>query len=338
MRYARILRKALAASALSLIALSIFGGFAYAEAQVACVNGKAADGSGKYCSLTTLPGAFEPTKAVDPIKVITNIYGVSIGLAAVLAVGMIIWAGIEYATTEAITGKSAAKEKWTGALWGLLLLLASYLILRTINSDLVNINLDLGAPKAGELAGSNVLGKAYESALNNAQKVSLSSTTGDPKVAAIAASQAQIDKKIVEAIQNGDTAAAQKIAQDTIQSQQNVASQITDPLAAKEAQVLVKFNVAKTNVTLGTTAIISGLESGKYPVASDSGPRLFQETRGDFLSTMSRDYAELRNTDSAAAEIYRQYALAQLKVMDDKWLENLKKCPRGYTVENGCNN
>lgn len=59
---------------------------------------------------------------------------------------MIIWAGVQYATTEAISGKSEAKKHWQGAIFGLLLLLGSYLILKTINVDLVNQDLSLGNP------------------------------------------------------------------------------------------------------------------------------------------------------------------------------------------------
>ncbi len=96
-------------------------------------------------------------EAVNPISVITNIYGVSIGVAAILAVGMITWAGIQYATTEAVTGKSDAKGHWEGAIWGLVILLGSYIMLRTINVDLVNINLDLGKPNGGSTVSLNPL-------------------------------------------------------------------------------------------------------------------------------------------------------------------------------------
>jgi len=110
---------------------------------------------GKYCSLTTVPGIFEKNVPSDPIKVVKNIYGISIGIAAALAVFIIIWAGVEYATTEAITGKSEAKEKWHGALWGLLLLLGSYLILRTINIQLVTPDLGLGTPVTGRAVNTS---------------------------------------------------------------------------------------------------------------------------------------------------------------------------------------
>ena len=108
-----------------------------ASAQTTCPDGK-------YCALSTIPGITETGKPVDPSFLIKNIYGISIGIAAVLAIGMIIWAGIQYATTEAITGKSEAKKHWVGAFWGLLLLISSYLILKTINVNLVDQDLSLG--------------------------------------------------------------------------------------------------------------------------------------------------------------------------------------------------
>jgi len=73
-------------------------------------------------------------------------------LAGIFAVFMIIWGGFEYVSTDAISGKSAGKEKIEGALWGLGLALGSYLILNTINPELLKFS---GGPepiKVEELA------------------------------------------------------------------------------------------------------------------------------------------------------------------------------------------
>jgi hypothetical protein len=110
---------------------------------------------GTYCALSTIPGVTQAGQEVNPSYIVKNIYGISIAIAAILAVGMIIWAGIQYATTEAITGKSDAKRHWMGAIGGLLLLLSSYILLRTININLVNQNLDLGTPTGCTETGAN---------------------------------------------------------------------------------------------------------------------------------------------------------------------------------------
>lgn len=66
-----------------------------------------------------------------------------IGIAGVLAVLMIVIAGIEY-MSPVPSAKESGKNRAMAAILGLILALVSYLILRTINPDLVNEpNLDL---------------------------------------------------------------------------------------------------------------------------------------------------------------------------------------------------
>ncbi len=62
-------------------------------------------------------------------------------LAAVLAVVKIVIGGFEYAVSEAITSKQEAREDITQAVLGLLLALLSYLVLNTINPDLVQLKI-----------------------------------------------------------------------------------------------------------------------------------------------------------------------------------------------------
>jgi hypothetical protein len=70
-----------------------------------------------------------------------------IGFAAVLAMVMIVAGGIEYMTSEVISGKEAGKETITHAILGLLLALGAFLILNTINPQLLNACLN-NLPKA----------------------------------------------------------------------------------------------------------------------------------------------------------------------------------------------
>jgi hypothetical protein len=64
-----------------------------------------------------------------------------IGICAVLAVIMIVLGGIEYMTSGLISSKEHGKERILGAVFGLLLALGAYLLLYTINPDLLNTNL-----------------------------------------------------------------------------------------------------------------------------------------------------------------------------------------------------
>ncbi|MFZ2072434.1 MAG: M15 family metallopeptidase [Minisyncoccia bacterium] len=64
-----------------------------------------------------------------------------IGLAAVLAMIMIVMGGIEYMTSELVSSKQAGKQKILHAVLGLLLALGSYAILNTLNPELLNLSL-----------------------------------------------------------------------------------------------------------------------------------------------------------------------------------------------------
>ena len=71
---------------------------------------------------------------------INYIFKFSIALAAFLSVIMIIWGGFEYMLSEALPLKLEGKARIYNAITGLLMVLASYLILRTIDPRLVLID------------------------------------------------------------------------------------------------------------------------------------------------------------------------------------------------------
>jgi type IV secretory pathway VirB2 component (pilin) len=64
-----------------------------------------------------------------------------IGICAILAMIMIIMGGIQYMTTELISGKEEGKKKITQAVLGLILALGAVAILNTINPDLLDLSL-----------------------------------------------------------------------------------------------------------------------------------------------------------------------------------------------------
>ena len=80
---------------------------------------------------------------------IKGIVRLAIAAAAVLAVVRIIFAGIKYMSTEAFQGKSEAKTDIQNAVWGLALAIGAYLILFTINPNLVKFNLEIPGLKIG---------------------------------------------------------------------------------------------------------------------------------------------------------------------------------------------
>ncbi len=57
---------------------------------------------------------------------------------------MLTISGIRYMVSDIVTSKEAAKKRITACLYGLVLIAASYLILNTINPQLVTFNLNPG--------------------------------------------------------------------------------------------------------------------------------------------------------------------------------------------------
>ena len=119
-------------------------------------------GAGSFALFSLLPAAafaavtpvlLEPSLAPggaktvsDPGAYLVNLYKIGIGIAGALAVVMIVYGGIEYIMASVSPSqKEAARKRIASAIGGLILLLSSYLILKTINPDLVNFNLNFGA-------------------------------------------------------------------------------------------------------------------------------------------------------------------------------------------------
>src|SRR3989344_4846812 len=101
-----------------------------------------------YQPLAPLPG-LEDTFDTDPTKnpcpfgnYLNIIIKLVIGIAAVLAMVMIVMGGIEYMTSDLISSKEAGKDTIRNAILGLLIALSAYLILNTINPQLLSVCLD----------------------------------------------------------------------------------------------------------------------------------------------------------------------------------------------------
>lgn len=113
------------------------------------VSSRAQTGAGTYTLLEPLPcisgvstgctpGETQPT--IDINSYILYIYKFAIAAAVFLAIVMIIWGGFLYITSEVPFIKSNGREKIESAIFGLIMVLSSYLILLTIDPRLVNID------------------------------------------------------------------------------------------------------------------------------------------------------------------------------------------------------
>ncbi len=93
-----------------------------------------------YTPLQPLPGA-PAQPAVNMIGYLQNIIFLVIGIAIVLAVLMLVIGGVQYMASDAFTSKEDARDRMTMALFGLIIAFGAYLLLNTINPDLVTFRL-----------------------------------------------------------------------------------------------------------------------------------------------------------------------------------------------------
>jgi hypothetical protein len=93
--------------------------------------------SGSNCTPGTLVGtSASPISVGDYVQYAFNLI---IALAAVAAVFMIVWGGFQYMTTDSWRGKSEGLSKVKNAILGLVLVICSYILLKTIDPRLVTI-------------------------------------------------------------------------------------------------------------------------------------------------------------------------------------------------------
>jgi len=108
----------------------------------------------------------EITSLADLVQ---KIYSIALGLVGVLALGMIIFGGLRYATSVGNpSAQTDARDIITQAIWGVVLLLCAYLILNTINPKLK----ELKSPEFEALTAATstelTIG-AYESGMYDAE-------------------------------------------------------------------------------------------------------------------------------------------------------------------------
>jgi len=82
-------------------------------------------------------GGFDINNDQELGQIVAWLYAFIVGLSGLAAFVMIVWGGVQYMTSAGDPTKTSdAKNKIKNALLGLLLVLASFLILRVINPEL----------------------------------------------------------------------------------------------------------------------------------------------------------------------------------------------------------
>ncbi len=104
------------------------------------------------------PGEGESYKLLAPLPIFGSVFNASgksfgeylsimftffVSFAGVLAVVMLIFGGIQYMSTDSLSGTESGRSKMYQAVFGLIIVLASYVILNTVNPNLVKFNFSI---------------------------------------------------------------------------------------------------------------------------------------------------------------------------------------------------
>src|SRR3990167_427704 len=102
----------------------------------------AADG---FVALAPIPGLTQGVTAdtAGLAAFFNNLYKFAIGMASVLAIIMIIWGGLQYATQDIPGAKQEGKDRILQAILGLILVLSPALVFSIINPSILNLSINL---------------------------------------------------------------------------------------------------------------------------------------------------------------------------------------------------
>lgn len=262
-----------------------------------------------YTPLTTIPGVSEKGKNLSsPQNLVLGIYTVAIGIGSILAVVMVIIGGIKYTVMESFGAKTDAKKQITSAFLGLVLLLGSYLILKTINKDLVNFNTTLPTSDGKALEGYTAERAAIMTQINDLKKnydaANAKASTAQREAATLLTEKnTLIARYNAISDKNSNEAKALEAQITTLDSQyQSKTAEATT--LNDEAQKLRLDGLTLVN----TRQVITELSAGNFDMATQALQRLsnIEQQRIDQLKKQGAPQEEIQK-----AEANKTYVVAE---------------------------
>jgi hypothetical protein len=104
-------------------------------------GGTGSSANNSFKPIVPLPPNLIQTSGMTLAGYLNAMFRISIMVGSGLAVIMVVMGGFQYILGEAISAKAKGRERIQGALVGLVLLLASYLILYVINPQILNLDI-----------------------------------------------------------------------------------------------------------------------------------------------------------------------------------------------------
>lgn len=88
-----------------------------------------------------------PSECTNLNRYLPTAFNLTVGIAVALAFIMITFGGVTYATSDSLSGTQKGREYITNAIIGLLLVIGSYVILYTINPNILNFSILIPRPR-----------------------------------------------------------------------------------------------------------------------------------------------------------------------------------------------
>lgn len=124
------------------LTLAFFASVPDASAQLFCGGEALGRGECRYVPLEPLPvGNADAQSGANFPAFVSGLFRILITFGGLFAVVMLTVAGISYMLSESPLQVGKAKDRAKAALWGLLLLMGSWLILNAVNPDVLNFRL-----------------------------------------------------------------------------------------------------------------------------------------------------------------------------------------------------
>jgi hypothetical protein len=244
-----------------------------------------------------------------------------IALAVLLAIIMTIWGGFKYMTVESVTGKSGARKTIQDAVTGLLLALASYLILYTINPDLVNLA-NVNVPKLNvkiNPAITDTLAAANAQIQQESQTAAISAENASYQ-AALNLQTAQSDATQIQ--DQIDACDAGITACDPITYQG-----LQDELAATQQNIVTQTNQSATQTTLKNMALMLSTDTSNIGDSTLDNTSVEIKIKND-LSTLQNSYnttiSSLGNDATDIQTLQNQYTYSSAILNNELTLTQLK--------------
>ena len=295
------------------------------------------EGNGSGCKTGT------QVTTVDFKNYVQYMFNLVIALAAVAAVFMIVWGGFQYMTSESINKKGDGLKTVQNAVYGLLLVLSSFLILRTIDPRLVEIPTTLVKPLEikvdTNLTGSffnNVVDSIFEqykeqttvlrqtNNVLNAQVDGLKKEEQDlvSQIGATIGLPNASEAVILQACGGGSISGSSPSTGHV----EGLCSQLNQKISARnavEGQIAINKAKGLMNITMSNCSDIGG---GSNPLYLDDCLKQIEDNRARFMTEVRTTgrYDLLKDLNS-----YTEYSKAMVTIYDSMQ-RNLNQSP--YTT------